>query len=60
MPVQAGIHSIEKSGATLIQTFTQTIIKKFKADPYFWLLLPLLLYIVIYSFLSGSVFLIIV
>ena len=47
MPVQAGIHSIEKSGATLIQTFTQTIIKKFKADPYFWLLLPLLLYIVI-------------
>jgi multiple sugar transport system permease protein len=47
MPVQAGIHSIEKSGATLIQTLTQTIIKKFKADPYFWLLFPLLLYIVI-------------
>jgi multiple sugar transport system permease protein len=47
MPVLAGIHSHEKSGATLIQTFTQTIIKKFKADPFFWLLFPLLLYIVV-------------
>lgn len=43
----AGIHSNEKSGAALIQTFKQTIIKKFKADPFFWLLFPLLLYIVI-------------
>jgi multiple sugar transport system permease protein len=31
----------------LIQSFSQTIIKKFKADPFFWLLFPLLLYVVI-------------
>jgi len=31
----------------LIQTFTQSIVKKFKADPFFFLLLPLLLYIVL-------------
>lgn len=31
----------------MIQTFTQSIVKKFKADPFFFLLLPLLLYIVL-------------
>ncbi len=31
----------------MIQSFSQTIIKKFKADPFFWLLFPLLLYVVI-------------
>jgi multiple sugar transport system permease protein len=31
----------------LIQTLTQSIVKKLKADPFFFLLLPLLLYIVI-------------
>lgn len=30
-----------------MQSFTQTIIKKLKADPYFWLLFPLLLYVVL-------------
>lgn len=30
-----------------MQSFTQTIIKKLKGDPYFWLLFPLLLYVVL-------------
>jgi multiple sugar transport system permease protein len=46
LQLQASIQ-IDSQGATLIQTLTQSIVKKFKADPFFILLLPLLLYIVL-------------
>ncbi len=47
MSAQTGIRTHETTGATLVQSLTQTIIKKLKSDPYFWLLFPLLLYVVL-------------